>query len=165
MIVDCDNVHRCLYGDLQASFAPGGGLVFGTGRSGRLHVTEPGGSMHGNHPYLGAVAVLRFVYPQDAWAAAMRQSQEAGNDNPLTIVREAQQLLGQQGEAAAEAVCLDVYGTVSETAVPLPVRSLPALMTHAGVLLARVNMGNWQDHPANSARAPRQVRHVALQRP
>jgi hypothetical protein len=41
-----------LYSDLQASFAPGGGLVFGTGRNGRLHVTEPDGSMHGNHPYL-----------------------------------------------------------------------------------------------------------------
>lgn len=120
MPLDAPMVIGALYGDPQVSFAPGGELLFSAGRNGRLHVTEPDGSVHGNHPYLSAVAVLRFVYPQDAWAAAMRQSQEAGNDNPLAIVREAQQLLGQQGEAAAETICLDVYEAVSETAVPLP---------------------------------------------
>ena len=73
MPLDAPMFIGALYGDPQASFAPGGGLVFSTGRNGRLHVTEPDGSMHGNHPYLGAVAVLRLVYPQDAWAAAMRQ--------------------------------------------------------------------------------------------
>jgi hypothetical protein len=130
------------YGDPQASFVPGGGLVFGAGRNGRLHVTEPDGSVHGNHPYLGAVAVLRFVYPQDAWAAAMRQSKEAGNDNPLAIVREAQQLLGQQGDAAAEAVCLDVYETVSETAVPLPREIFAGAHDTRWGSPIQVNMGN-----------------------
>ena len=108
-----------LFGDMQVSFARDGSLFFHAGRNGRLQVTEPDGSVHGNHPYLSAVAVLRFVYPQAAWAAAMQQGQEAGNDNPLAILREAQQLLERQGDAAAEAVCLDVYETVSETAVPL----------------------------------------------
>jgi hypothetical protein len=109
-----------LFGDSQASFAPDGELFFHSGRNGRLHVKEPDGSVRGNHPYLSAVAVLRFVYPQDAWASAMTQSQEAGNTNPLAIVREAHHLLGQQGEAAAEAVCLDIYESLSERAVPLP---------------------------------------------
>jgi len=110
-----------LYGDMQASFAPDGDLFFHSGRNGRLHVTEPDGSAHGNHPYLSAVAVLRFVYPQAAWAAAMTRSQETvGDGNPLAIVREANQLLARQGDAAAEVVCLDVFETVSESAVPLP---------------------------------------------
>ena len=106
-----------LFGDMQVSFAPGGGIFFHAGRNGRLQVTEPDGSVHGNHPYLSAVAVLRFVYPQAAWAAAMRQSQEVG---PLAIVRGANQLLAEQGDTAATAVCLDVFESVSETAVPLP---------------------------------------------
>jgi hypothetical protein len=50
----------------------------------------------------------------------MRQSQDAGNDNPLAFMREAHHLLGEQGDAAADAVCLDVYESVSETAVRLP---------------------------------------------
>lgn len=109
-----------LFGDSQVSFAPDGELYFHSGRNGRLHVKEPDGSVRGNHPYVSAVAVLRYVYPQAAWAAAMKHSQHAGNDNPLVIMRRAHHLLAQQGEAAAEAVCLDVYESVSETAVPLP---------------------------------------------
>lgn len=109
-----------LFGDSQVSFTPGGEIHFHSGRNGRLHVREPDGSVHGNHPYLSAVAVLRYIYPRAAWAAAMKQSQDAGNDNPLAIMREVHHLLGQQGEAAAEAVCLDVYESVSETAILLP---------------------------------------------
>lgn len=109
-----------LFGDMQVSFAPDGSLFFHAGRNGRLQVTEPDGSVHGNHAYLSAVAVLRFVYPQAAWAAAMQQSQEAGNDDPLAIVRGANQLLAAQGDTPAEAVCLNVFESVSETAVPLP---------------------------------------------
>jgi hypothetical protein len=108
-----------LFGDSQVSFTPEGDLHFHSGRNGRLYVKEPDGSVRGNHPYLSAVAVLRYIYPQAAWSAAMMQSQDAGNDNPLAIVREAHHLLGEQGEATAEAVCLDVYEAVSETAVPL----------------------------------------------
>jgi hypothetical protein len=33
-------------------------------------------------PYLSAMAVLRFVYPAIAWAAAMAQSEAMGNTNP-----------------------------------------------------------------------------------
>jgi hypothetical protein len=109
-----------LFGDSQVSFAPDGELFFHSGRNGRLHVKEPDGSVRGNHPYLSAVAVLRFVYRQDAWTLAMAQSQKAGHDNPLAAVREAYHVLGQQGEAVAETVCLDVYESLSETAVPLP---------------------------------------------
>jgi hypothetical protein len=61
-----------LFGDSQASFAPDGELFFHSGRNGRLHVKEPDGSVRGNHPYLSAVAVLRFVYPQ-AVATAGRE--------------------------------------------------------------------------------------------
>jgi hypothetical protein len=109
-----------LFGDSQVSFAPDGALFFHSGRNGRLHVKEPDGSVRGNHPHLSAAAVLRFIYPQAAWTIAMQQGQEAGNTNPIAIVREAHHLLGQQGKAAAEAVCLDVYESLSETAVPLP---------------------------------------------
>jgi hypothetical protein len=109
-----------LFGDSQVSFAPDGGLYFHSGRNGRLQVKEPDGSVRGNHPYLSAVAVLRYVYPQAAWAAAMQKSQDTGNDNPLAIIREAHHLMGQQGEAVAETVCIDVYESVSETAVPIP---------------------------------------------
>jgi hypothetical protein len=108
-----------LFGDSQVSFAPDGELFFHSGRNGRLHVKEPGGSVRGNHPYLSAVAVLRFVYPQAAWAAAMQQSQDAGNTNPLAILREAHHLLGQRSEAGAEAICLDVYESLSESAVSM----------------------------------------------
>ena len=107
-----------LFGDPEVSFAPDDGIAFGSGRNGRLHVKEPDGSVQCNHPYLSAVAVIRFVYPQAAWAAAMAQSQEADAD-PLAVVREATQLLARPGEAAAEAICADMYETVSESAVPL----------------------------------------------
>jgi hypothetical protein len=109
-----------LFGDPQVSFAQGGGLRFHSGRNGRLHVTEPDGSVRGNHPYLSAVAVLRFVYPKAAWAAAMAQSPVAGTDDLLAIMRDAHHALGEQGEAVAKAICLDVYETVSESAVSLP---------------------------------------------
>jgi hypothetical protein len=109
-----------LFGDMNARFAPDGELFFHVGRNGRLHVTEPDGSVHGNHPYLSAVAVLRHAYTQDVWATAMQQSQDSGNTSPLAILREAQQLLARQAATCAEAVCLDVFESVSESAVPLP---------------------------------------------
>ena len=109
-----------LFGDTKVSFAPDGGPFFHAGRNGRLHVTEPDGSVHGNHPYLSAVAVLRHAYAQDAWAAAMRQSQEVGSASPLDVLRWAQQLLARQAATCAEAVCLDVFESVSASAVPLP---------------------------------------------
>jgi hypothetical protein len=109
-----------LFGDMNVSFTPDGGLLFQAGRNGRLHVREPDGSVHGNHPYLSAVAVLRHIYPQAAWATAMRHSQDAGNTSPLAVVREAQQVLARQTATCAEAVCLDVFESVSESAVPLP---------------------------------------------
>lgn len=103
-----------LFGDMQVSFAPVGGVFFHAGRNGRLHVKEPDGSVHGNHPYLSAVAVLRFVYPAATWASAMQQSQEADNEDPLSIVREANQLLARQGEAAA-ALPHDVFAGPHDT--------------------------------------------------
>ena len=109
-----------LFGDPQVRLTPGGGMGLGSGRNGRLQVKEPDGSVHGNHPYLSAVAVLRFVYPKHAWAAAMAQSPAAGTDDLLAIMRDARHALGQQGEAAAEAICLDVFETLSESAIPLP---------------------------------------------
>lgn len=109
-----------LFGDSQISFSPDSEFFLHSGRNGRLYVREPNGWVRGNHPYLSAVAVLRFIYPQDAWAAAMRQSQDADDTNPLAALREAKHLLGQQGEAAADAICLDVYESLSESAVPLP---------------------------------------------
>jgi hypothetical protein len=109
-----------LFGDPQVNFAQDGGLRFHSGRNGRLHVTEPDGSVRGNHPYLSAVAVLRLVYPKNAWAAAMAQSPASGTDDLLAIMRDAHHALGEQGEAVAEAICLDVYETVSESAVSLP---------------------------------------------
>lgn len=110
-----------LFGDMKVSFAPDDGPFFHACRNGRLHVTEPDGSVHGNHPYLSAVAVLRHAFPQDAWAAAMRQSQEAGSASPLgVLLRQVQQLLARQAATSAEAVCLDVFESVSASAVPLP---------------------------------------------
>jgi hypothetical protein len=108
-----------LFGDPGAYLTPDGGMAMGSGRNGRLQVRELDGSIHGNHPYLSAVAVLRFVYPKTAWATAMAQSEAMGNTNPSAIVRVATQLLAQQGESAAEAICLDVFECVSDSAVPL----------------------------------------------
>ncbi len=51
-----------LFGDLEVSFAPDGGLFFHAGRNGRLHITEPDGSVRGNHPYLSAL-----MTPVGAW--------------------------------------------------------------------------------------------------
>ena len=132
-----------LYGDPQASFVPGGGLVFGAGRNGRLQVTERDGSVHGNHPYLGAVAVLRFVYPQDAWAAAMRQSKEAGNDNPLAIVARGAAAPGtsRATRRPKPSALMSMKQSVRRPC-RYPVRFLPALMTHAGGSPIQVNMGN-----------------------
>jgi hypothetical protein len=118
--LDGPSIIGALFGDLQVSFTADGELFFHAGRNGKLHVKEPDGSVRGNHPHISAVAVLRYIYPQAAWAAAMRRSQDAGNEDPLAIVRKSLFLLGEQGEAAAEAVCLDVYESVSETAIPLP---------------------------------------------
>lgn len=109
-----------MYGDMQASFTPDGDLILNSGRNGRLHVTEPDGSVRGNHPYLSAVAVLRFTYPPEAWAAALTQSQAEGHAEPLAVTRRAQQLVAQLGEQAASDISLDVYETTSESAIPLP---------------------------------------------
>jgi hypothetical protein len=72
----------------------------------------------------------------------MQQSQDAGNTNPLVILRNAHRLLRQQGEAAAKAICLDVYECVSESAVPLPARFSPARTTPAGASLPPASTGN-----------------------
>jgi len=40
--------------------------------------------------------------------------------NPPAILREAEHLQGQRGEAAAESICLDVSECLSDSAVPLP---------------------------------------------
>lgn len=109
-----------LFGDPGARLTPEGGMTMGSGRNGRLHVKELDGSVHGNHPYLSAVAVLRLIYPKTVWAAAMAQSEAMGNTNPLSIVRVATRLLAEQGETAAEAICLDVFECVSDSAIPLP---------------------------------------------
>ena len=110
-----------LFGDMQFSFLPDSESgVFHAGRNGRLHVTEPDGSTHGNHPYLSAVAVLRASYSQDAWSAAMTQSEEAGYVEPLALLREANRLMAQQCETASGEIGLDVYETVSQSAIPLP---------------------------------------------
>jgi len=109
-----------LFGDMQYSFTPDGDDgIFHAGRNGRLHVTEPDGSTHGNHSYLSAVAVLRFCYSQDIWAAAMLQSQDTGYIEPLALLREANRLVAQQSEITARGTCLDVYETVSRSAIPL----------------------------------------------
>jgi len=49
----------------------------------------------------------------------MQHRQDAGNTTSLAILREADHLLGQQDDAAAEAICRDVYECPSESAVPL----------------------------------------------
>jgi hypothetical protein len=49
----------------------------------------------------------------------MQQSQGCRQHNPPAILREADHLLGQQDDAAAEAICLEVYECPSESAVPL----------------------------------------------
>ena len=70
------------------------------------------------------------VILSNAWAVALSQSQTAGNSDVMAILRgaqqltaqqlTAQQLTAQQGETAAGAICLDVYETLSESAIPLP---------------------------------------------
>lgn len=58
-----------------------------------------------------------LVLTENGSATRLRQSQEAGNDIPLAIARRSS---CWDNRAAAEAACLDVYETASETAVPLP---------------------------------------------
>ena len=140
---------RALFGDSQVSFTPDGELYFHSGRNGWLHVKEHDGSVRGNHPYLSAVAVPRLVYPQAAWAAAMQQSQDAGNITPLAILREADHLLGQQDAAVAEAICLDVYECSSESAVPLPREAFVGPTTRAGAPPVPANTARSRGRPGN----------------
>lgn len=109
-----------LYGDPSFTFSADGTAKFFLGRNGRLHVTEPDGSEHGNHPYLSAVAVLRSIYTNEAWAEAMNQARAAGFLEPLSGVREMTRIVMSMGEQAVAGICLDVYETVSPSAVPLP---------------------------------------------
>jgi hypothetical protein len=139
-----------LFGDMQASFAPDDGIFFHAGRNGRLHVKESDGSVRGYHSYLSAVAVLRFVYPKAAWASAMQQSQQVGNDDPLSIVRKANQLLARQGEAAAESVCLDVCESVVRRPSRSPARFSLVLMTLGGASPLRASTGSLLENRANS---------------
>ncbi|MCI0155740.1 hypothetical protein KNO15_03400 [Leifsonia shinshuensis] len=113
-------VMSAMYGDLNVAFHHGGGTNIEFGRNGRLHVAESSGSSRGNHPYLSAVAVLRFNYAADAHTAARIEAQSMGYTNPLAILREANRILHERGEAYAESICLDVFESLSESAVPLP---------------------------------------------
>jgi hypothetical protein len=108
-----------LFGDPLYEFTEDGGQ-FRSGRNGRLEVAELDGSVHGNHPYLSAVAVLRFIYTMEAWAEAMGKTKAAGYLEPLSGVREMNRIVSLLGDDAVEGICLDVYETVSESAVPLP---------------------------------------------
>jgi hypothetical protein len=121
-----------LFGDMNVSFTPDGGLLFQAGRNGRLHVREPDGSVHGNHPYLSAVAVLRHIYPQAAWATAMRHSQDAGNTSPLAVVREAQQVLARQTATAPKRYASMSSNPSASQPFPCPETSSPAPATPAG---------------------------------
>ncbi len=76
----------------------------------------------------------------------MKQSGEAGNDNPLAIMREVHHLLGQQGEVAAETVCLDVHETVSETAVSLPRDVFAGPHNTRWGVTSQASMGNLEGH-------------------
>ncbi|MFD0636394.1 hypothetical protein ACFQ9X_37305 [Catenulispora yoronensis] len=109
-----------LYGDPMITIDGDGETDMRFGRNGRLHVTELDGSVRGNHPHLSAVAVLRRSYSDEAHAAAMQASQSLGYENILATVREAHRRMAEMGEDATQAVCLDIYETVSRSAIPLP---------------------------------------------
>ncbi|HTJ67277.1 MAG TPA: hypothetical protein VL551_07090 [Actinospica sp.] len=108
-----------MYGDLEVTFEEGGGLRMQTGRNGRMHVDEPDGSSRGHHPHVSAIAVLRTTYTEDAHTAAILEAQSKGYTNPIAAVRFALQSLADLDETSDEIVCLDVFETVSQSAVPL----------------------------------------------
>jgi hypothetical protein len=109
-----------LFGDPKIAIAKSGAFQFYSGRNGRLHVTEFGGSVHGNHPYLSAVAVLRPVYTTEAWTEAMNKVKAAGYVELIPAMREMNRIVASMGEGAIKGFCLDVYETVSASIVPLP---------------------------------------------
>jgi len=123
-----------LFGDMQYSFTPDGDGIFHAGRNGRLHITKPDGSTHGNHPYLSAVAVLRLCYSHDVWVAAMSQSQDAGYTEPLALLREANRLVTQQDEIATKEFALMCTKQSVDQPFRFLVTSLLDLMTLDGAL-------------------------------
>ena len=71
-----------MYGDLAFEFLPDGTQQWRLGCNGRLHVDEPDGTSHGNHPYLSAVGVLRVGSALDMSIIAYLR-EHAGAGNPL----------------------------------------------------------------------------------
>jgi hypothetical protein len=107
-----------MYGDLAFEFLSGGAQQWSLGRNGRLHVGEPDGTSHGNHPYLSAVGVLRAGSGLDLKIVADLRS-KTGTGNPLQIV--AQALSGDGStQVQREALSLDVFETVSDAALAVP---------------------------------------------
>lgn len=107
-----------MYGDLAFEFLPGGTQKWSLGRNGRLHVDEPDGTSHGNHPYLSAVGVLRTGSGLDMKIVADLRA-DAGAGNPLQIVAQALPADGTT-KVQREALSLDVFETVSATALAVP---------------------------------------------
>jgi hypothetical protein len=109
-----------MLGDRYVAFGPDG-LESHAGRNGRLHVDEPDGSSHGNHPYLSAVAVLRSGRDHGDWATTWLREHPQKDAGPLDrcieALQDAPQIDGQN-----PAPRLDVFEAVSRSAVRLPLR-------------------------------------------
>ena len=104
-----------MYGDLAFEFLPDGTQQWRLGRNGRLHVDEPDGTSHGNHPYLSAVGVLRVGSALDMNIIADLR-EHAGAGNPLQIVAHA--LSAEDNpQVQQDTLSLDLFETVSDTSV------------------------------------------------
>lgn len=111
-------VMQAMYGDLSVRFGATG-LEGYLGRNAKLHIAEPDGTSHGHHAHLSAVAVLRCAPAVERRAVVWLREHIHTYDNDLAAYTDALQHAERAGEPE-EACYLDVFETVSETAVPLP---------------------------------------------
>lgn len=107
-----------MYGDHEVAFT-NDGVQWQAGRNGKLHVAQPDGTVRGNHPYLSAVAVLRCTYAADALTAVWQHEDDGSSSNALAAYHAALARAAQSGFHGGR-ISLDVFETVSESAVPLP---------------------------------------------
>jgi len=118
-LAPCD-IYQAMYGDIQFTFNDDRRYQWRTGRNGRLHVSEPDGSVRGHHEHVSAVIVARSMAVIDARATAWLNQQGTKYSNTMVAYTDALQHAESEGISSETTIQLDVFETVSDAAYPLP---------------------------------------------
>ena len=113
------DVMQAMYGDLSVKFGPTG-LEGYLGRNAKLRIDKPDGVSHGDHAHLSAVAVLRCTPALERHVVTWLGEHIRNYENDLAAYSDAIDHAERSGGLDQHACYLEVFETVSESAVPLP---------------------------------------------